>query len=479
MEKLLFQLNKIQKEKKEKKENIEFEARITIDFTFDEIVEKLNSLQFYSSSQQNDIVYHYDEPNYRVINLNGKKLYQIKNNIFSTKLDFQGYICKFNIAEEKEIIDNNEKLLLDNKNPTLKRTRTRTIFKNQNTNYEFHITRTVEENLKINDIKYKTTVEIEYNSDIYNQNIIITPLQSLFDIFYVKTIHLLPSNEIRPIIEKFNRNIMELKYSNPNFNNPKFINLLKEGGIEKYEDKPVTLSTEYLDEVKTENYFVTNKLNGQRYFLYIIQGNIYLIYNNGSKNSKIKSHVWLFGKTEIKDTIIIDGEYFESKFYAFDMLSFNNQNYRYEPFNKRLGILQNCIHYINNNNIIMKYFQFGNKVNEIISLMENTFKSNWDENNDGLIFTNINSKYFDKNSKIFKWKFPHHQSIDVKIKFKYLEQNEYTFDILTKNRENINVLFTNLVLKSSTPLDENIIYEVAFDYKIKNFYMLRSRPDKL
>ena len=452
--------------------DIEIESRISIDFDYTEIVSKLCSLQDFIHSQIKDTVLHYND-NKRIIIHNNNKLFQIKNSLHYTKLNLQGYNCKFNISSENNIEP------FDDSNPILKRERTRSIFKKEGIPYEFHVTNIIE--TKNNISSSNTTIEIEYNLTsrfMMTNNItigfFINPIHTIFNLFYVKSLYPLSLNEITPIFHEFNKLIVSLKYKNP-----KYIPN-RELKLEKYEDKPITLSKNMVPQVVTNNYLVTNKLNGQRYFLFITRGIAYLIYNNGSNISSIKSHVWVFLQVpHIKDDIIIDGEYFNFNYYGFDLLYTTKNNLRYNPFERRLYKLGQVIRDIRHEQIKMKYFKDGTNIHKIISYMENEFKYNWDEYNDGLIFTPKDSKYFDKNSTIYKWKFPHHQSIDVKISFSTIDNNEYCYNILSKNKENILVQFTNFLLKSTVKLNEQIIYEVAFDYKRNNFYVLRTRPDKL
>ena len=51
----------------------------------------------------------------------------------------------------------------------------------------------------------------------------------------------------------------------------------------------------------------------------------------------------------------------------------------------------------------MKYITHGNNTINVVNYMKNNFYEEWDEDNDGLIYTESKSIYADKKFKTIKW----------------------------------------------------------------------------
>jgi hypothetical protein len=105
----------------------------------------------------------------------------------------------------------------------------------------------------------------------------------------------------------------------------------------------------------TKNYTITDKLDGERYYSYIKNNNIYLISNN-IKVKKIEEDVNL----NEYDNTILDGEYIYDKvnkkyiFYAFDIIYYKKEDVRKKDLNDRFNLLLdviNNLYKINNTKI--------------------------------------------------------------------------------------------------------------------------------
>lgn len=274
--------------------------------------------------------------------------------------------------------------------------------------------------------------------------------------------------------------------------------------------QPETLQRDQLSLLYKDVYSVTDKADGDRYFLFIDSASkIYYIDNN--INGVIKTD---YTSTKFKNTII-DGELLRKydslgmveqiDFYAFDILFVDSQDLRgnnqyFLP--KRLDLLEQVINSIpNNNSIFKKEFIFkdvfiGSKI-----LLEKSRPYT----NDGLIFTPVNEPYptTKKWSKLLKWKPVEQNSIDfysikngndwdlyvqipkensrhnetILAKFdinKLCPDNEHLTDITFKTSFDHNLIdpTTNLPFKSHT------VIEYHWDKSLKKFLPLRTRWDK-
>jgi ubiquinone/menaquinone biosynthesis C-methylase UbiE len=458
--------------------NKEVEARFEIDYQITDILKKLYSLQTFNIEEENTVVEYHDK--YRIIyskenwENNPKKRYgsgELKEQILYEKINLQGY--PINLVYSHEIKTD----VTRTSNPKI-RYRQRYIINNFiNKNYSLHLTQALDTTTK----KYSNHIEIEYKMEnMLGPADFILPIQYIFDLMYVKSLYLLEPTIIYKLIDTFNSYLSSLKrnlssYDRENMSKRKLVN---------YEDKPIGMTRTDIDVVKTNQYFVTNKLNGTRYYLFIIQGEFFLIGKNGSKISTIPTLVWKIFQTDKIDPrkiFILDGEYFDENFlsknklyFAFDMIWHDNIKLDNLPYQDRLNYLYNFTKYIFFSPVEMKYITYGNNIVKVIAYMKNKFGEEWNINNDGLIFTPRNSIYANKSFKTLKWKFSHHQSVDVSVK--NISPNLYECYVLEEGNKLLK--FTDYLLFSSKRLIENSIVEVIFDSREKRFLPLRLRPDK-
>jgi len=97
----------------------------------------------------------------------------------------------------------------------------------------------------------------------------------------------------------------------------------------------------------TSNYTITDKLDGERYYMYIKNNNIYFISNN-IKVKKINENINIEGY----DNTILDGEFIydikNKKYilYIFDILYYKNEDVRKNDLNKRYDLLIDVINHM-------------------------------------------------------------------------------------------------------------------------------------
>lgn len=420
-------VNKIKSITNTKNISKELEVRFELDYSVNEILDVIRSLQKYNIEKEISIVEYHNEENYQTERKiiyeypESKVVTEKKINLESSKFNIQGFRFKisYSIETTEEI-----KLL---EVPKDIRKRERYIIKDfLNDKYELHLTIVTKPDGKI-----ENKIEIEYSiNKIKEVGDLTAPIKELFDILYVKSIRLLRNSEMKFITNEFNGHLMDMKteFTQKDYKD-------KDNGVLiSYEDKPVSLKRKDIKNVRSKDYYVTNKLNGTRYYLYIRKGTYYLVGRTGSnltKENKIYTFVWSIHQTpRTEDIFILDGEYFfnETKlYYVFDILLAKINNipdplYK-KPYSERYGYITGTIkNFISNDTtpIEIKDIQYGINTFGIIRLMKEKFKDLWDYKNDGLIYTPINSIYGVDEPKTLKWKFDHHQSVDIKVK-KYVK----------------------------------------------------------
>lgn len=167
-------------------------------------------------------------------------------------------------------------------------------------------------------------------------------------------------------------------------------------------NKPYYLTYNDISTVMDNNdYSITDKIDGNRMFLFITIDDIYLLSN--------ETIIYITFKHSVKNHInlsIIDCEYVDTMIYCFDILFYNGINVAKYNLIERHNYLNQIVTAINSKNIIMKTFYYPSEkslCNIGYEIMEK-HKLNLPYKIDGLIYTPLYGEYYDGNKKIFKWK---------------------------------------------------------------------------
>lgn len=143
--------------------------------------------------------------------------------------------------------------------------------------------------------------------------------------------------------------------------------------------KPITLEVQHLMENLRTSYAVTDKADGERYFLFLVNGEVYLM----SNNLRIKrAGIFLSDENLKYDNTIMDGEYIflkkenRSTFMVFDCLYYCGKDLRGEKeLNKRLSYADDVISKVfvfdkQKNYLVKEYNKKDYKIDKIIEHYE-------------------------------------------------------------------------------------------------------------
>lgn len=281
----------------------------------------------------------------------------------------------------------------------------------------------------------------------------------------------------------------------------------------------VTLERDSLPTLTNALYSVTEKADGERFFIYIDnKKNVYKF--NPTAIIKRKEKIFNCAKLSIYDTLI-DGEVISINgkltFLGFDVLYYNGRDCRSDNLVSRLNSLKKIISMLNQcrSDFVFKIKTFYT-TNVFINASKiwNNRSKLFPYNLDGIIFTPIYGAY-QSNLPIYKWKDKH--SIDVRLlynrKFDFTEFHPHGFPYTRKGSSEISNTFTdvqtgnvyytkkvmtdnqgyknmNLVnsrgvlgVHGKLPGAESIrnmaeIVEIEYDISIKKWVYLRKRLDK-
>ena len=220
--------------------------------------------------------------------------------------------------------------------------------------------------------------------------------------------------------------------------------------------KPVNIIDDDIISSKLKQfYYVTNKLDGQRYYLFFKNDKVYSIQNRNVKLLNIK-------KSYIDISIsIADVEFFEDKYYFFDCYLFKSKFIFENDLKTRL---ENVDKLVSTNPSIFIKKEFSNHLLEDTDRLLKTLDRS---KNDGLIYTPLSIKM-----PVYKWKFPEKMSLDFRVVEK--QKNVYDLCVYTEKDQAGYTPFS--IYKTKEPLEPNGIYE--FTYQNKEFVLLRKRDDK-
>ncbi len=233
--------------------------------------------------------------------------------------------------------------------------------------------------------------------------------------------------------------------------------------------QPVTFNKNSYN--KNIQYYTPYMLDGLRKLLLISAQN-YLV------SSKLEFKPFTLPKTSsmYKDTLL-DGEYKDNKFFAFDILFYKGNDLRSKTLKERLDFLNNVISTIKSKKVILKEYilPLQGICDNFFNLTKKYSKEMETGEVDGVIFT-PDSGYTE--FPVLKWKPLHLLSIDFKIKkngnqLQLLTQNGQVFKPHGKYKESGTVILDPLEAKKYT---DNDVVEFIFDKG--KFKPIRIRKDK-
>lgn len=226
-------------------------------------------------------------------------------------------------------------------------------------------------------------------------------------------------------------------------------------------NQPITLERKDIPNIQ-KGYSVTDKVDGIRMFLINWGNKLYLL-----DKKLIQTPLGIETET---NGFLLDGEYSNNKFMAFDILYYDGDNCCKFHLPERHILMDRVIKKLNSDKIQPKTFYYSEDTENkppFVKYTENLFetaKDLWKRDNehllDGLIFTPLYEDY-SRFTKIFKWK--ETPTVDVLVRDGEMYGNN------RGNIEKININCENL--------ENNKIYEFARN-KQGLWYKLHDRPDK-
>ncbi|CAG8555583.1 9572_t:CDS:10 [Funneliformis mosseae] len=218
--------------------------------------------------------------------------------------------------------------------------------------------------------------------------------------------------------------------------------------------QPISFSSEHIQELQNEDYYVCEKTDGTRVLAYITCDSpgkpaVFLILQIDRKNYYRLIPNLLFPIPEdptfsnFHNETIIDCELVNDTendgnvniLLVFDLLVMDKKNFMNKPLNKRLGYLRDYIMtpyekmlrkrsdlaQLQPFYVIKKEMEFSYGLEKVLKQIIPSLK----HKSDGLIFTSLTSGYSTGTfEKMLKWKPPNENSIDFKLHFEFPSHNE-------------------------------------------------------
>ena len=483
-------------------------------------IDKINKLMSKLSIRKNHSIFSILTNNIINQTKNEIKYMKLINKIkdISLMIDNLEYDLRFRLSQENEITDNiilNDLINLSEqeRNKIRFRFKERLSYIIKHDNFDIRIDLTsVKQHMYINkleDSNYIYELEIELIKTNKKQLNEIAYSELLLEIYKIQQL-LQKSNKVISLTMKniVKRKMKQLLFDNPD-NNTKDLAAMQSQSLEN----------QHVASDLTTQYSVTDKADGDRFFMFIMDGNIYLISNN-LEVKEIENNIYS-ELVEYNDTIL-DGEYIYIKddnkyiYLAFDILFYKGNNMRDDvKLENRLiklnDVLKKCfktkiltekynestelniiIEYYNNQ-IIEWFIELNNKLKKDTNIImgklffvplglysteiykySDMVWSNYTNNPlikcpyvlDGLIYTPLNQKYTkdlkEIKYQIYKWKPSSHNSIDFYIKFERNMETQQLLNVYDNSiGKNIDESFDNKNFQN----DENKLDDVS-DYKV-------------
>ena len=182
--------------------------------------------------------------------------------------------------------------------------------------------------------------------------------------------------------------------------------------------KPSVLSNSVLQIIPLDKFNYSEKIDGVHTYLLIFEGKIYDVTNN----KKNFSNIYQIDKSKFKEMkfsgdCIIETEYYENKYYIFDVYYLNGVDYSEKFLHERLNSINEYLDELGPSFKIKKFYEITD-INELLEYIKKD-KSPEGNNIDGIILQRIDKPYFqqgyDFNS--YKLKPLHLNTVDFLLKY--------------------------------------------------------------
>lgn len=413
---------------------------------FSSILLFLKEQSFLEYKFEQSTVKIYDNNVREITYKNNEKKYEMKRRLKYHDTDYSDFTLRFAISEENRVSRSDRGYDI-----VETRERTRHIFRNNNL-YEYALTKVTNKDTKSE--YYELEIEYNLESSLTIENIIFSIQNVLkFLILDVDNPIYIPISE-----QKYVRYIF------------------KENEI--IETKPINLPRHIAQDLYSLDYTVTNKLDGERFYIYFSLEGLYAI--NRRKVRKLTNEIY----TRMAVSIF-DAEYFNGVYYIFDCLMIQGESliHTKEHYDriKIANIFSESFRSFMPEVFKVKKFERMDKNQDAMKYYSEKILKEDRKNNDGLIFTP--SDFLTDMSPIYKWKYPEKMSIDFMVHKIYKKDNINTYDLNVKGEGGrlypyIIDDITPAIYETSEELKERGIYEFTYDLEDKKFKLLRERTDK-
>ena len=182
--------------------------------------------------------------------------------------------------------------------------------------------------------------------------------------------------------------------------------------------KPSVLSNSVLQIIPLDKFNYSEKIDGVHTYLLIFDGKIYDVTNN----KKNFSNIYQIDKSKFKEMkfsgdCIIETEYYENKYYIFDVYYLNGVDFSEKFLHERLNSINEYLDELGPSFKIKKFYEITD-INELLEYIKKD-KSPEGNNIDGIILQRIDKPYFqqgyDFNS--YKLKPLHLNTVDFLLKY--------------------------------------------------------------
>ena len=182
--------------------------------------------------------------------------------------------------------------------------------------------------------------------------------------------------------------------------------------------KPSVLSNSVLQIIPLDKFNYSEKIDGVHTYLLIFEGKIYDVTNNKKNFSNIyQIDKYKFKEMKFSGDCIIETEYYENKYYIFDVYYLNGVDYSEKFLHERLNSINEYLDELGPSFKIKKFYEITD-INELLEYIKKD-KSPEGNNIDGIILQRIDKPYFqqgyDFNS--YKLKPLHLNTVDFLLKY--------------------------------------------------------------